>query len=652
MSSMRVERKTDAKNGVARLIFYVVALVLQVSFLYFTWRWIKEVSTTVRILTEITAFIVVLVIYGRHMTSSRKMPWLVLISFLPILGIICWFFIESESATGPMRKRFESIDRRLDLFRVQEDGVQEEMKEQYPLSTGVSAYLWNTRHYPLCRAEEMTFFGDTCEALAAQIEDLKKAEHFIFMEYYAIENKQAFAPVREVLRQKAAEGVEVRLFFDDIGSVCFIDSGSFATMMQEDGVETRVFNRFMPSLRIFMNNRDHHKIMVVDGKVAYTGGYNLADEYFNITRPYNEWSDCGIRVTGPAVHTFTTIFLEMWNAIRESDRDDTQFGRYFPGLRIPETLPEGYGDDPDLTKWWEEELSNSAEGKITLPPATPMALREAQAAGQEAAGAAGQGAFDPAGCTAPSAEAGTSAAERSEEDVSESQAAAQSITSQKAAAQSGTKDISAENAAAQTAAQNISAENAAVQGGDTPAREFLQPYADSPLDELPVGEDVYLAIVNSAQDYVWFVSPYLVLTDEMSRAFTLAAERGVDVRIVTPGIPDKKTTYQLTRSNYAQLVRKGVRIFEFRPGFCHDKICASDDRISTCGTINLDYRSLYHHFEDGCVMYSPRMCAEVKGKIDWLMSRSEEVTERYRDVNRNLPFRIYQCIIRFFAPLM
>ena len=644
MSSMRVERKTDAKNGVARLIFYVVALVLQVSFLYFTWRWIKEVSTTVRILTEITAFIVVLVIYGRHMTSSRKMPWLVLISFLPILGIICWFFIESESATGPMRKRFESIDRRLDLFRVQEDGVQEEMKEQYPLSTGVSAYLWNTRHYPLCRAEEMTFFGDTCEALAAQIEDLKKAEHFIFMEYYAIENKQAFAPVREVLRQKAAEGVEVRLFFDDIGSVCFIDSGSFATMMQEDGVETRVFNRFMPSLRIFMNNRDHHKIMVVDGKVAYTGGYNLADEYFNITRPYNEWSDCGIRVTGPAVHTFTTIFLEMWNAIRESDRDDTQFGRYFPGLRIPETLPEGYGDDPDLTKWWEEELSNSAEGKITLPPATPMALREAQAAGQ--------GAFDPAGRTAPSAEAGTSAAERSEEDVSESQAAAQSITSQKAAAQSGTKDISAENAAAQTAAQNISAENAAAQGGDTPAREFLQPYADSPLDELPVGEDVYLAIVNAAQDYVWFVSPYLVLTDEMSRAFTLAAERGVDVRIVTPGIPDKKTTYQLTRSNYAQLVRKGVRIFEFRPGFCHDKICASDDRISTCGTINLDYRSLYHHFEDGCVMYSPRMCAEVKGKIDWLMSRSEEVTERYRDVNRNLPFRIYQCIIRFFAPLM
>ena len=599
MSSMRVERKTDAKNGVARLIFYVVALVLQVSFLYFTWRWIKELSTTVRILTEITAFIVVLVIYGRHMTSSRKMPWLVLISFLPILGIICWFFIESESATGPMRKRFESIDRRLDLFRVQDDGVQEELRAQDPLSGGVSAYLWNTRHYPLCRAEEMTFFGDTCDALAAQIEDLKKAEHFIFMEYYAIENKQAFAPVREVLRQKAAEGVEVRLFFDDIGSVCFIDSGSFATMMQEDGVETRVFNRFMPSLRIFMNNRDHHKIMVVDGKVAYTGGYNLADEYFNITRPYNEWSDCGIRVTGPAVHTFTTIFLEMWNAIRESDRYDEQFGRYFPGLKIPETLPEGYGDDPDLMQWWAEELSNSAEGKITLPPEREESVPGTVSPEQ-----------DPEACGA-----GTRAGGEETE-------------------------ISAEDSAEGTC------------GAPAVEAEFLQPYADSPLDELPVGEDVYLAIVNQAQDYVWFVSPYLVLTDEMSRAFTLAAERGVDVRIVTPGIPDKKTTYQLTRSNYAQLVRKGVRIFEFRPGFCHDKICASDDRISTCGTINLDYRSLYHHFEDGCVMYSPRMCAEVKGKIDWLMSRSEEVTERYRDVNRNLPFRIYQCIIRFFAPLM
>ena len=632
VSSMRVERKTDAKNGVARLIFIVIALVVQVSFLYFMWRWLKESYLWVQVLTEIAAFVVVLVIYGRHMTSSRKMPWLVLISFLPILGIITWFFIESESATGPMRKRFESIDRRLVFFRVQEDGVQEELKEKFPQSSGVAGYLWNTRRYPLCRAEETTFYGDTCEALKAQIAELEKAEHFIFMEYYAIEDKKAFAPVHDVLKRKAAEGVEVRLFFDDIGSVCFIDSSSFATEMQEDGIETRVFNRFMPSLRIFMNNRDHHKILVVDGKVAFTGGFNLADEYFNITRPYHEWSDAGIRVTGPAVHTFTTIFLEMWNAIRESDMGDVAYSRYFPGLHLPEEMPQSYGNDPDFMEWWMQELDNSAEGRLVHPPKEEDASHRVT--------------FEESGAS-PSSAAG--------KITSASSSAAGKVTSASAsAAGQGTQDPSfgyerPYGIEALDGPDDLPRFSGI--GGNRDA-EFVQPYADSPLDELPVGEDVYLSIVNQAREYVWFVSPYLVITDEMARALTLASERGVDVRIVTPGIPDKKTTYQLTRSNYAQLVRKGVRIYEFRPGFCHDKICASDGRISTCGTINLDYRSLYHHFEDGCVMYGPRMCEDVKAKITWLMDRSEEVSERYREGSRNLPFRIYQCILRFFAPLM
>ncbi|CCX63934.1 phosphatidylserine/phosphatidylglycerophosphate/ cardiolipin synthase [Firmicutes bacterium CAG:791] len=181
---------------------------------------------------------------------------------------------------------------------------------------------------------------------------------------------------------------------------------------------------------------------------------------------------------------------------------------------------------------------------------------------------------------------------------------------------------------------------------------FVQPYADSPLDEEQVGESVYMSIANGALNYLYFVTPYLILTDEMSRAITLAAERGVDVRIVTPGIPDKKITYQLTRSYYAQLVRKGVRIFEFTPGFCHAKCCVSDDFIATCGTINLDYRSLYHHFEDGCVMYGTQAVQDVKKDLDGLLERSREVTGLYRDGQQSLLIRIFRCVLRLAAPLM
>ena len=581
MSSMRVERKTDTKNGVARLVFVAISLTLQVAFFYFMWDWASDYSIVLKIGTTVISAIVVLIIYGRHMTSSMKMPWLVMIAFLPILGIILWNLMESEAATGPMRRRFASINATLQIFLEQDDHVQEELRSAQSESCRVSEYLWRTGHYPLCRAEEATFYGDTREALKAQLADLEKAEHFIFMEYYAIENREAFAQVREVLRRKVQEGVEVRLFYDDVGSIGFITT-NFARQLQEDGIDTRIFNKVMPSLRIFMNNRDHRKITVIDGKIAFTGGYNLADEYFNITHPYGEWSDAGIRITGPAVHTYTTLFLEMWNAIRNSDKDDTDFGRYFPGLKIPDEVLQLY-----LDRYSPEEIATSIEN-----------WRARQAA------------LEP---------------------------------------RDGETVLCGASEPEQAKGQGSGSEGAPVRDYGP---EFVQPYADSPLDEQQIGEDVYMTIVNSAERYVWFVTPYLILTDEMSRCLTLAAERGVDVRIVTPGIPDKKIAYQLTRSYYAQLVCRGVRIYEFTPGFCHDKICASDDRICTCGTINLDYRSLYHHFEDGCVMYSPRLCEDVKGKMEQMMSRCNEVTELYRKGQISLPLSVFRCMLRLFAPIM
>ena len=183
------------------------------------------------------------------------------------------------------------------------------------------------------------------------------------------------------------------------------------------------------------------------------------------------------------------------------------------------------------------------------------------------------------------------------------------------------------------------------------ASGFVQPYADSPLDGEPVGENVYMGVVKAASEYVYFTTPYLIISDEMSRELCLAAKRGVDVRIVTPGIPDKKLVYRVTRSYYAQLASAGVRIFEYTPGFLHAKQCVSDDVTATVGTINLDYRSLYFHFENGVFLHRCEAVRKVREDFEDIFPVCREVTEQYAK-KQSAAMKFGQCVLRLIAPLL
>jgi cardiolipin synthase len=525
MSSMRTERKRDTKNGVKRLVFVALAVAIQIFWIYVLLRWLNTYSTWADMLLRFVVLVLVLYIYGRHSNSALKMPWLLLMMAAPLLGSILYLLMGRPDTTKGMQKRFEDIDRMLMPLLSQQDDVLAEIEEKDRNIAGISKYLWNFAGFPVYHDSNATYYEDAADAIRAQIEDLKKAKKFIFMEYHAIEDKESFAPIKEILHEKAMQGLDVRLFYDDVGSIGFLD-GTFIRKMDELGIKTRVFNPVVPFVKMFMNNRDHRKITVIDGEVAYTGGYNLANEYFHLTQPYGYWKDDGIRLEGGCVASFTVMFLEMWNAISATDRDDRDFNRFFP---------------------------------------KPL-------------GAAGRG---------------------------------------------------------------VPAENTG----------YIQPYADSPMDEEHTGENVYMNILNRATDYCYFITPYLIITDEMYKAFTLAAKRGVDVRIITPGIPDKRITYSITRSYYAELARGGVRIFEYTPGFCHAKLCVSDDKVATCGSINLDYRSLFHHFENGVFLYDNKAVADIRKDFDSMFPQCEEVTVRYRD-SRKVIYRIFQCLLRLIAPLM
>ena len=338
------------------------------------------------------------------------------------------------------------------------------------------------------------------------------------MGYFAIDDKKAWHRIEEVLARKVKAGVEVRVFYDDLGSIGFINT-AFSKKLNSLGIKCRVFNPFFPGLNRFLNNRDHRKITVIDGRIGYTGGYNLADEYFNIERPYRAWKDCGIRLSGSGVDSMTMTFLENWNATKKHFEKDKVYDKY-----------------------------------MTAEP-------------------------------------------------------------------------------------------------DTNGRGFAVPFADSPMDDLQVGEDVYISMIDKADDYVWFMTPYLIITDELKSALCLAAMRGVDVRIITPGIPDKKLVYSITRSFYHDLCMHGVKIYEWAPGFMHGKLCISDDSLAVCGTINLDYRSLYHHFENGVFFGYCEAVIDAKHDFEKTQSECNDVTLDYK-VGRKGIMKLSQMFARLFAELL
>jgi cardiolipin synthase len=510
---MRTEEKSNVKNSISRLVVVGICILFQVGWLCLLVIRLNRHFAWISLVSSLLAVVLVIRIYISNGNAAFKMPWMILLLVFPPLGVMLWLMFGHSGACAPMRKRFDRIQKLYEPYRLRPDDALREAEAFDTAAANQMRYVRDYAGYPVYTDTSVQYYSDAMEGFLAQLEALEQAEHFIFMEYHAIEEAKSFGMLRDVLARKAAQGVEVRIFYDDMGSIGFINL-DFIQRMQSLGIACRAFNPVLPFLNIFMNNRDHRKITVIDGKVGFTGGYNLADEYFNMTHPYGTWKDTGVKLTGAAVRSLTLMFLEMWNSDKHTDTDISAY--------LPECTAEGEG--------------------------------------------------------------------------------------------------------------------------------FVQPYADTPLDAEYVGENVYLNLIGAAKHRIYITTPYLIISDEMTRALGLAAKRGVDVRIITPGIPDKKVIYQVTRSYYAQLARQGVRIYEYTPGFIHSKIFVSDDEIASIGTANLDFRSLYLHFECGTLLYGSS--AIIEAKNDFLATLDECKEIRPEDCKHGVLRRLLGSFMRLISPLL
>ena len=506
-------KRKHSSNSILRMIFVGLSLLFQIGWMLLLILKLNEYSVWISLLTSILSATVVLRLYSRDTTAAMKMPWIMLIMAFPVMGLSLYLLIVVFGDPGKRGKRLRTIREKLDAFLPQQKEIPEDTEIGL---ANQHRYLLRHTGSPLYRNTDVRYFAEANKAFEAMKEDLEKAERFIFMEYFIVSDGSAFREIQEILERKAEQGVDVRLMYDDVGSIGYVNF-RFARELNQAGIRCQVFNPALPVLNLFMNHRDHRKITVIDGKVGYTGGYNLSDEYFDRTRPYGKWKDTGLRLEGEAVQSLTASFLEMWISSQREEEDVSSF------LSVRHSLPEASGN--------------------------------------------------------------------------------------------------------------------------------VQPYRDDPLSSERAAENVYLNMVGSARDYLWFITPYMIITDEMARSLSLAAKRGVDVRIITPGIPDKKVVYAVTRSYYAGLTAQGVRIFEYIPGFCHAKQCLCDGKIASVGTSNLDYRSLYLHYENNVLFSECPAVKQVEADFLDLFEQCEEVTEKYRKGRKGI-LKLWQCILRLFAPMM
>lgn len=492
------------------LLVQVAVLVVMMQqfssyFVYFYWTCV------------VLSVLVVLWIVSNRSDPGYKIAWIIPILIFPVFGGLVYLLFGGNRLSQRVQRKMRVMDHQM-LDTLAPDFKAEVLEPMGRDAVNQAYYLEQYAHCPVYQNTLTDYYALGDDVFPDMLAELERAEKYIFMEYFIVQPGRFWNSVLDILERKARAGVDVRVLYDDVGSLYTLPK-NYDKELEARGVKCCVFNRFKPVLSVRLNNRDHRKFCIVDGKTAFTGGINLADEYINEYVKYGHWKDSAIRLRGEAVWSMAVMFLTMWDYIRGVEED---FSAFRPG-----SLPtEAYG-----------------------------------------------------------------------------------------------------------------------------AKGWVQPYADSPLDGEPVGETVYLNLINKARRYVYITTPYLVVSDTVNTALCNAAKSGVDVRIITPHIPDKKIVFELTRAHYEPLLEAGVKIFEYTPGFIHAKNFAVDDEYGTVGSVNMDYRSMFLHFEDGVWLCGTPCIRDIKADFLAAQEKSEAITlEKAREHLRGR--LLLRSVLRVFAPLM
>ncbi len=497
-------------NAIKRILIVLLGVILQFGFAIVIRLFFYKYLGIITIFYNIASIMIVLGLLKNSTRLSNDIPWMILILIFPIFGTILLITLGKNYSKNKLLKNIFNYEKEYSKYLEKDNIIEEEVKKE---KLDNITYLLNRTKYFVSTGNDVTYYNFGEKFYPELLKELKCAEKYIFLEYFIINEGLMWNGILDILKEKAKEGVEVRILYDDMGSIAMLKT-NYAKVLAKDGIKCIPFNKVSPFRGIFMNNRDHRKMTIIDGKVAFSGGVNLSDEYINVNSKLGIWKDNGIKIEGKAVWNLTVMFLTLWNANIKEDKDITKFKYEFK---------------------------------------------------------------------------------------------------------------------------------------DTKNNGYVIPYGVAPLHKDLIGEDVYINIINSAKDYVYIMTPYLIIDTEMVNALTRAAKRGVDVRIIVPGIPDKKLVYTQTTSFFKVLHDNGVKIYKYSKGFVHAKVFLSDDIRAVVGTINMDYRSLYLHFENGIYMEKVKVLKDIYKDFEETFKDCQKLEDK--DIKTGFIKELWQAILRLFAPL-
>ena len=507
-------------QSIFRLIFSrftmaILMLVIQVSIIVFCVMFFNHYLLLLFGGSAILGLLITIYIINQEANPSFQISWIILILLVPTVGVFVYLFVKLQIGVIALSKRYQKIRNDMSLFLKQDRDVYLNLEKQDKLVANYVTYMNRISGYPIYQNSNTTYYPFGEKMLKDLLIDLKKAKEYIFLEYFIVAKGIFWNSILEILKEKVKEGVAVYFMYDGTCSFELLP-WDYPKMLESFGIHTKVFNPVIPILSTKYNNRDHRKITIIDGLIAYTGGINLADEYINQKSRFGIWKDTAIRIEGDAVNSFVLLFLENWNATKEKP------------LKV------------------ELFLKNVKPASIS---------------------------------------------------------------------------------------------------------HYVLPFGDNPFDEYQVGEVTYEQILKTSKQYVHIMMPYFIIDHNLLMELCNTARSGVDVKLIMPGIPDKKLIFYISRTFYQTLLKAGVEIYEYTPGFTHAKMFISDDEKAVIGTINLDFRSLYLHFENAVYLYQDQTILKMEDDYQKTLKDSKKIT---LNMAKKFPWwqKLLGKVLRVFAPLL
>ncbi len=504
------------KKILGRLLIITPIVIFQILWFFLIFLVLSNFTELLMLILSFLSVVFSLYIIMKRDEGTYKILWLIIIMGLPIFGTLLYLFVGNKGSGRKLKEKMYPVKADLKGILPVNNEVFHELEEKDKRAAQTLNRISETTGFPIYTCDKVKYYPLGEDMFADMCIELEKAEKFVFIEYFIIQSGKFWDTMVDILAGKVAKGVDVRVMYDDLGCIATY-SRSDVNELEKKGIKCIPFNPFF-SIKTQLNNRDHRKIMVIDGRIAFSGGVNIADEYINEIHPFGKWKDIGFRIEGEAIKSYTYMFIEFWNSFEKTAPINKELI-----CEYSYTEPEQYNG-------------------------------------------------------------------------------------------------------------------------------YMLPYYDDPIEGDPTSNILFTEVLSTATDYVYFYTPYLMLGDTLYDAFIRAAQRGVDVRLILPGIPDKKMVYRISRSYYRPLIEAGARIYEYTPGFVHAKAFVADDKICGIGTVNLDYRSLFLHYECFSVFYDSGVLADLKTdmKNSFAMSRMVDIN----DTKRGVLGSYLDGVLRIFAPLM